>query len=63
MSWKDAKTAGSHWLQRLQLPADLKGQKLELEKLCEELPHQGTYRKMVVRAITRELRFRGAKVE
>jgi hypothetical protein len=63
MSWKDAKLAATEWLRELNLPANLTGQSINLKELAEKLPHTGTYREMVLRAVARQLRQRGAKLE
>ena len=63
MSWKDAKKTAEEWIEEMHLPKDLTGKSIELKKLAEKLPHQGVYREMIVRAATRLLRQRGAKVE
>jgi hypothetical protein len=63
MSWKDAKKTAAVWVDEMRLPANLTGKSIDLKKLAEKLPHQGVYREMVLRAATRLLRQRGAKVE
>jgi hypothetical protein len=63
MTWNDAKQAATEWLRELQLPADLKGQSINVKKLAEKLPQQGAFRDMIVRAAIRQLRQRGAKIE
>ncbi len=63
MSWKDAKIAAAQFVQDLRLPEDLTGRVLSLKELREQLPFEGTYRDMVLRAALRELRRRKAKVE
>ncbi len=62
MSWKDAKTEAISWLEKLSLPADLKGREIDLEEITKELPHTGRFREMVARAIARQLKARGAKI-
>jgi len=62
MSWKDAKTEAVSWLEQQGLAKDLKGQEFDLEATTKELPHKGRFREMVVRAIARQLKARGAKI-
>jgi len=63
MSWKDAKLEATHWIQNLNLPQDLQGQELDLEALTKDLPQKGQFREMVVRAVARLLKARGAKIK
>ncbi len=62
MSWKDAKSDATVWLENLGLPQDLKGQEINLDAITKELPQKGRFREMVVRAIARQLKSRGAKI-
>lgn len=62
MSWKDAKSDATVWLENLGLPQDLKGQEIDLVAITKELPQKGRFREMVVRAIARQLKARGAKI-
>ncbi len=63
MSWKDAKKTAEAWVAGMSLPKNLTGKSINLKQLAENLPQQGVYREMIVRAATRLLRQRGAKVE
>jgi hypothetical protein len=63
MSWNNAKLTASHWLQGLNLPADLHGQIIDLQGLEQKLTSSGKFRTMVLRAAMRELRHRGAKLQ
>lgn len=63
MSWKDAKQTAIVWLQGLALPQDLSGVEIDLESVTKDLPHTGRFREMVVRAIARHLKARGAKIK
>jgi hypothetical protein len=62
MAWKDAKNAAMAWMESQGLPADLHGQEIDLAALTKDLPQKGRFREMVLRAIARQLRTRGAKV-
>lgn len=62
MSWKDAKSAATAWLEKLGLPQDLKGQEIDLGAITKELPQTGRFREMISRAIARQLKARGAKI-
>jgi hypothetical protein len=63
MSWKDAKSEATAWLDNLGLAQDLKGQEIDLAALTKELPQKGRFREMVVRATARQLKARGAKIK
>ena len=63
MSWKDAKKTAEEWVGQMGLPKDLTGKSINIKQLAEKLPQQGVYREMIVRAATRLLRQRGAKLE
>lgn len=62
MSWKNAKEEARLWLSRSGLPEDLTGQQIDPVKLAEELPFEGTFRDMVLRALVRMLKRRGATI-
>jgi hypothetical protein len=63
MPWKDAKNAATAWLESLNLPADLRGQEVDLLVLAKNLPDKGRFREMILRAAARQLKARGAKVK
>jgi ABC-type uncharacterized transport system ATPase subunit len=63
MSWKDAKSEASAWLERLNLPPDLHGQELDLDVLSKDLTQKGQFREMIMRAAIRQLKARGAKIK
>jgi hypothetical protein len=63
MSWKDAKTEATNWLEQLGLAQKLDGQEIDLDAITKKLPQTGRFREMIVRAIARQLKSRGAKVK
>jgi hypothetical protein len=63
MSWKDAKTEATNWLENLGLAQKLDGQEIDLNAITRQLPQTGRFREMVVRAVARQLKARGAKVK
>ncbi len=63
MSWKDAKSEATSWINTLKLPEELAGREIDLVETTKELPHKGRFREMVVRAIARQLKARGAKIK
>jgi hypothetical protein len=62
MSWKDAKKEATAWIEGLGLPQELDGVEIDLAAITKELRQTGRFREMVVRAIARQLKARGAKV-
>lgn len=62
MSWKDAKSEATTWLEKLGLPQTMTGQEVDLAVVTKDLPQQGRFREMIVRAIARQLKARGAKI-
>jgi hypothetical protein len=62
MSWETAKKDASAWVKSFKLPTDLKGKIVDLKKRAEDLPYEGEYREMVLRAAARILKQRGAKI-
>jgi len=63
MSWKDAKIEATAWLDGLGLPPDLTGREIDLDAITKELPQKTRFREMIVRAIARQLKARGAKIK
>jgi hypothetical protein len=63
MSWKDAKLTATNWLKGLSLPEELAGVEIDLDAITKDLPQVGRFREMVVRAIARQLKARGAKIK
>jgi len=63
MSWKDAKSEATSWLDQLGIAQKLDGQEIELSMITKKLPQTGRFKEMVVRAIARQLKARGAKVK
>jgi len=63
MSWIAAKKSAAEWLQGLNLPEKMDGRIIDLEELGQTLNCDGAFRIMVLRAATRELRRRGAKIK
>ena len=63
MSWKDAKDEATAWLASLDLPQDLKGRVIDLDAFTTGLSQKGSFRAMVVRAVARQLKARGAKIK
>ena len=62
MSWKDAKKEATIWIEGLGLPQELDGVEIDLVAVTKDLKQAGRFRDMVVRAIARQLKARGAKV-
>jgi len=63
MSWKDAKKEATLWIEGLKLPPQMEGREIDLAAITKELRQTGRFRDMVVRAIARQLKARGAKVK
>jgi len=63
MSWKDAKDEATAFLAGLDLPQDLKGREIDLATITTGLAQRGSFRAMVLRAIARQLKARGAKIK
>jgi len=63
MPWKDAKEEAKKWLESLDLPQDLTGQSFDLRELGKDLPFEGTFKEMVLRASLRLLKKRKADVK
>jgi hypothetical protein len=61
MSMKDAQKAASEWLGTLKLGRDLTGQTIDLTPHLPALAFEGTFRRMVLQAVTAKLKKRGAK--
>lgn len=68
MAWKDAKTIGEKWADKF-LPADLRGQALQLVSFSEDAHARFFYpdrtngfHAMITNAIARQARKRGAKI-
>jgi hypothetical protein len=59
LSWEDAQEAAGQWLGSLRLGRDLTGKAIDLTR--EELPYTGKFRDMVLEAVRRKLKKRGAK--
>ena len=61
MSNEDAQSKASEWIGTLKLGRDLTGQSIDLTPHLPSLPYEGTFRRMVLQAVTKKLRKRGAK--
>ena len=61
MSNEDAQSKASEWIGTLKLGRDLTGQSIDLTPHLLSLPYEGTFRRMVLQAVTKKLRKRGAK--
>lgn len=59
MSWESANEAAGQWLGEQHLGRDLTGKTIDLSRV--PLPHEGLFRKMVLNAIDRKLKRRGAR--
>lgn len=62
MTWQNAKIEAEKWIHSLDLPEDMKGQTVKLGELGKDLPFEGQFREMVLRAAARLLKSRGAKI-
>jgi hypothetical protein len=58
LSWEDAKEEAGKWIGSHHLPRDLTGMKIDLS--TSPLPFEKLFRSMVLNAIRRKLRNRGA---
>ena len=61
MSNEDATNAASDWIGTLKLGRDLTGQTIDLTPHLPTLPYEGTFRRMVLQAVTKKLKKRGAR--
>lgn len=59
MSWKDAQEEAGKWLGEQHLGRDLTGKRIDLTHA--PLPYEGKFREMVLNAVHRKLKKRGAK--
>ena len=61
LSWAEAKKEASRWLGTLALGRKLHGQTVDLRPHASSLPENEMFRRMVLDAVSRKLKKRGAK--
>lgn len=61
MSNQDANDAASVWLGTLKLGRNLTGQTIDLTPHLASLSYEGTFRRMVLQAVSKKLKKRGAR--
>ena len=59
LSWESAQEEAGKWIGEQHLPRDLTGQSVDLTQAS--FPFEGTFRAMVLEAVRRKLRRRGAR--
>lgn len=59
LSWESAQEEAGKWIGAQHLGRDLTGKNIDLSAI--ELPHDGLFRKMVLNAVRRKLKNRGAR--
>lgn len=61
LSWNDAVEEAGKWIGTLHLGRDLTGKTVDLTDAVKTLKFEGTFRRMVLQAVQRKLKKRGAR--